>query len=236
MTAGTPEDNRRFLARHKEIVVKPSRGEQGRGVSVGIRTEKEMNEAIKAAKNISDDVLLEAFINGLDLRIIVINYKLVAAAIRRPPEVIGTGRHSIRDLIEKQSRRRAAATGGESRIPLDDETRRSVARAGYSLDETLPEGEVLVVRKAANLHAGGTIHDVTEKVGKAYREAAEHAARVLEIPVVGLDFLVPAADAEDYVIVEANERPGLANHEPQPTAERFIDLLFPQTVHTHGSA
>ena len=31
-------------------------------------------------------------------------------------------------------------------------------------------------------------------------------------------------------IIEANERPGLANHEPQPTAERFIDLLFPQTA------
>jgi D-alanine-D-alanine ligase-like ATP-grasp enzyme len=33
----------------------------------------------------------------------------------------------------------------------------------------------------------------------------------------------------EYVIIEANERPGLANHEPQPTAERFVDLLFPNT-------
>ena len=32
------------------------------------------------------------------------------------------------------------------------------------------------------------------------------------------------------VIHEANARPGLANHEPQPTAERFVDLLFPLTV------
>jgi hypothetical protein len=31
------------------------------------------------------------------------------------------------------------------------------------------------------------------------------------------------------VIIEANERPGLANHEPQPTAERFIDFLFPHS-------
>jgi hypothetical protein len=29
------------------------------------------------------------------------------------------------------------------------------------------------------------------------------------------------------VFVEANERPGLANHEPQPTAAAFIDFLFP---------
>ena len=51
----------------------------------------------------------------------------------------------------------------------------------------------------------------------------------LEIPVVGLDFMVPDVEGSDYAIIEANERPGLANHEPQPTAERFVDLLFPQT-------
>ena len=41
--------------------------------------------------------------------------------------------------------------------------------------------------------------------------------------------LVPAADQPDYALIEINERPGLANHEPQPTAERYIDLLFPET-------
>jgi D-alanine-D-alanine ligase-like ATP-grasp enzyme len=47
---------------------------------------------------------------------------------------------------------------------------------------------------------------------------------------VGLDLIVESAESEDYVMIEANERPGLANHEPQPTAERFVDLLFPQTA------
>ncbi len=48
--------------------------------------------------------------------------------------------------------------------------------------------------------------------------------------MTGLDFIVSAPDKPDYVVIEANERPGLANHEPQPTAERFIDFLFPQSV------
>jgi D-alanine-D-alanine ligase-like ATP-grasp enzyme len=33
----------------------------------------------------------------------------------------------------------------------------------------------------------------------------------------------------EHVIIEANERPGLANHEPRPTAQAFLDLLFPRT-------
>ena len=48
--------------------------------------------------------------------------------------------------------------------------------------------------------------------------------------MTGIDFLVPAASQPDYVIIEANERPGLANHEPQPTAQRFIDFLFPRSA------
>jgi D-alanine-D-alanine ligase-like ATP-grasp enzyme len=84
-----------------------------------------------------------------------------------------------------------------------------------------------MVRKAANLHTGGSIHDVTGEVHPKLVEAACKASRAIDIPVVGIDFIVRSPSAPDYVFIEANERPGLANHEPQPTAERFVDLLFP---------
>jgi len=86
------------------------------------------------------------------------------------------------------------------------------------------------VQSTANLHSGGTIHDVTPELHPALKEVAEQAARRLDIPVVGLDLIVEAPDKPSYVIIEANERPGLANHEPQPTAQRFIDLLFPLSI------
>jgi D-alanine-D-alanine ligase-like ATP-grasp enzyme len=71
---------------------------------------------------------------------------------------------------------------------------------------------------------------VTPLLHPALRDAAEAAARALRFPVVGLEFLVPSPEQPEYVIIEANERPGLANHEPQPTAQRFVDLLFPFTA------
>ncbi len=228
--AGSAEDNAAFLEKYGSLVVKPLRGEQGRGVYVDLTTNDEVERAVADAKRFSDTVLLEEYVKGEDLRIIVIDYKVVAAAIRRPAEVTGTGKHTIRELIEAQSRRRAAATGGESRIPVDAETRRVVEAAGYSFDDVLEEGKTIAVRKTANLHTGGTIHDVTEQLNGSLRSAAEEAARTLGIPVVGLDFLVPSAEQPKYAIVEANERPGLANHEPAPTAERFVDLLFPHTA------
>ena len=219
-----------FLGKHGRLVVKPARGEQGRGVFVGLESLEDVQGAIEAARKFADTVLLEECVEGQDLRLVVINYRLVAAAIRRPACVVGDGRRTIRQLIEAQSRRRSAATGGESTIPLDAETAKVVAAAGHDLDTVLEEGTELEVRKTANLHTGGTIHDVTDGVHPTLVEAAVKVARAIEIPVVGVDFMVKSPRGPDYAFIEANERPGLANHEPQPTAERFIDLLFPLSM------
>lgn len=227
---GSEEANRAFLERHEAVVVKPVRGEQGNGVSVGITSTEEMREAIELARATGDEAMLEEWVAGEDLRVIVINGEVVAAAIRRPASVTGNGSDNIETLIEKQSRRRAAATGGESRIPVDDETRRCLAKAGLDLASVPEAGDVVRVRETANLHTGGTLHDVTADLHPELVRASVIAARTLNIPVVGLDFIVSGPDQASYRIIEANERPGLANHEPQPTAERFIDFLFPQTT------
>lgn len=219
-----------FLEEHGSVVVKPARGEQGAGISVDVRDIDSLRKSISEANSLCETVILEEFVTGDDLRIVVINEEVVAAAIRKPAHIIGNVSDTIKTLIEKQSRRRSAATGGESHIPIDRETERCVNEAGYSLDSILPENERLVVRKTANLHTGGTIHDVTDQLHPTLRKAAIDAARAIDIPVTGLDFIVPKVDGPEYRIIEANERPGLANHEPQPTAERFIDLLFPQTA------
>lgn len=227
--AATDAENLAFLAEHGSVVVKPAFGEQGRGISVDVRTEEHLRSAIETAHQEGGTVLLESFCPGQDLRIVVIGYEVVAAAIRKPAEVVGDGQADLKTLIERHSARRSAATGGESRIPLDAETERCLAAQGLTLQTVPAAGQRVPVRKTANLHTGGTLHDVTGQLHPVLREAAQTAARALRIPVVGLDFLVPAADQPEYVIIEANERPGLANHEPQPTAERFVDLLFPFT-------
>ncbi len=221
--------NCEFLAHYTSIVVKPVAGEQGTGVSVDVRSIKEMHSAIALAGKGGNQVILEQYVKGEDLRIVLINYEVVAAAVRHPPRITGTGNHTIAQLIERQSQRRARLTGGESRIPMDRETGRCVKECGYALTDVLPKGKTMTVRKTANLHTGGTIHDVTAKIHPDLAAAAVIGAKALAIPVVGFDFIVPSFSKPQYVIIEANERPGLANHEPQPTAERFIDLLFPQT-------
>ncbi|WP_343074914.1 N-acetylglutaminylglutamine synthetase [Phytoactinopolyspora alkaliphila] len=229
IAAGDHDAEKAFLEEVGEVVVKPARGEQGRGITVGVSDADALARAVSLATTYCPDVLIEQCHDGEDLRIVVIGHQVVAAAVRRPASVIGTGRHTIAQLIDRQSRRRAAATGGESTIPMDDVTEDTLKAAGHTLDDVLPDGVSLQVRRTANLHTGGTIHDVTAELHPELAEAAVKASRAIDIPVTGLDMLVPSVDQPEYVVIEANERPGLANHEPQPTAARFIDLLFPET-------
>jgi GNAT-family acetyltransferase (TIGR03103 family) len=223
------EEDYAFLEEVGDVVVKPTRGEQGKGITVGVDGPDELDAALARAREQHPEVLIEQRATGDDLRLVVIDGKVVAAAVRRPAEIVGTGHHTVRELIEAQSRRRAAATGGESRIPVDAVTEATVAEAGWSFDDVLPEGERLRVRRTANLHQGGTIHDVTAEVHPELCRVAVAAAEAIGIPVSGIDLLVPDVTKDDYVFIEANERPGLANHEPQPTAAAFIDYLFPTT-------
>jgi GNAT-family acetyltransferase (TIGR03103 family) len=231
--AGSLGANAEFLREFGSVVVKPARGEQGQGVSVAVTSVEALKVAVERAAEVARPVLLEECVQGEDLRLVVIDHELVAAAVRRPPEVTGDGRRTLRALIERQSARRSEATDGTCSIPIDAETRRCLAEAGYSLDDVLPLGKRVRVRALANVHQGGTIEDVTPLVHPALADVARRASRALDIPVVGLDLIVPELDGPDYWIIEANERPGLANHEPQPTAERFVDLLFPETK-SHG--
>ncbi len=219
-----------FLAEVGEVVVKPARGEQGKGITVGVRDPDELRAAVTLARQHCPEVLLEELVAGQDLRVVVIGHEVVAAAVRKPASVVGDGRSTVRELIAAQSRRRAAATGGESRIPMDDGTEATVRAHGHEMDDVLGVGEELEVRRTANLHTGGTIHDVTDLLHPALVTASVRASRALDIPVTGLDFLVPDVAGPEHVLIEANERPGLANHQPQPTAERFVDLLFPETT------
>jgi D-alanine-D-alanine ligase-like ATP-grasp enzyme len=175
-------------------------------------------------------VLLEEHRVGEDVRAVVIDGDVVAAAVRRPATVTGDGCSTVAALVDQANRSRRAATGGAGQIPLDDAVARLVRAAGFELDSVVPSDCVLVVGRTANVHTGATIEDVTADLHPALADLAVAATEVIGLPVAGVDLIVDAVDKPDGTIIEVNEQPGLANHEPHPTAARFVDLLFPDTA------
>ncbi len=90
------------------VVVKPQDGNQGKGVAVNLTTREQIEAAYAIAFEVSDEVLVERYLPGHDYRMLVVGNKLVAAARREPPLVIGDGVHSIRQLVELVNQRPAA--------------------------------------------------------------------------------------------------------------------------------
>ncbi len=66
------------------VVTKPYNGNHGRGISIGLKTEEEVIEGFRKAKEISRSVIVETFLEGDDHRLLVINGELVAATRRTP--------------------------------------------------------------------------------------------------------------------------------------------------------
>ena len=73
-----------FLAEVGDVVVKPTRGEQGKGITVGVTGPEELDAALARAREHHREVLIEQRAPGDDLRLVVIDGRVVAAALRIP--------------------------------------------------------------------------------------------------------------------------------------------------------
>ena len=68
---------------------KPLDGNHGKGASINVKTDEAALAAFEYAKNYSRKIIIERFITGYDFRVLVIDHKMVAAALRVPAHVIG---------------------------------------------------------------------------------------------------------------------------------------------------
>lgn len=91
-----------LLERYRTVVVKPTDGSHGQGVTVGVTTAAQLLAAIQCAKQSTHKgrVLVQEQVRGDDVRALVIGRKFVAALHRVPAQVTGDGRHTLRELIE----------------------------------------------------------------------------------------------------------------------------------------
>jgi len=222
------------------IVLKPINGNHGRGATINIRTWEDAVEALAAAKKISRSVICEKYITGFDHRVLVINYKFVAAAKRTPAAVTGDGKHSIQQLIDEVNKDPRRGYGHEkvlTSIKVDDNTLNILNEKGYTLDTVLNNAEVLYLKSTANISTGGTATDVTDLVHPHNVFMAERIARIVGLDICGIDIMTddisePLSESEG-AILEVNAAPGFRMHLapteglPRNVAEPVIDMLFP---------
>lgn len=224
------------------VVIKPKDGNQGKGVTVNVTTKEQLTAGFHAASEFRDDILVERYLPGHDYRVLVIGDKMVACARRDPPQVVGDGVHSVRELVEqvnKDPRRGDGHATSLTKIRFDDIALATLAKHGMHADSVPDKGQRVVLRNNANLSTGGSATDVTDDVHPDVAERCIAAAHMVGLDICGVDLVCDSVlkpiEEQNGGIVEVNAAPGLRMHlspsfgKPRPIGEAIMDTLF-----THG--
>ena len=201
------------------VVLKPDNLGMGKGVYIGLRDDTEVEEAYAKAARLGADIIVESFLPGDDHRMLVVDGKLVAVAKRLPAQVVGDGRHSIEELVRatnKDPRRKRRYTTVMYEITIDEESQRLLKLAGLTLRSVPGKGEVVLLKRTANISSGGSSVDLTEETHPDNVRMAERVARVMGMGVVGVDFITPDIARSHFEIgggiCEINAAVGLGPH------------------------
>jgi cyanophycin synthetase len=201
------------------VVVKPKDGNQGKGVTVNVTTREQLNLAYAAAKEFRDNIMVERYIPGDDFRCLVVGGRLVAAARRDPPQVIGDGKHTVRELVEevnKDPRRGTGHATSLTKIRFDDIALSSLATQGLDAESIPAKSQRVKLRHNANLSTGGSATDVTDDVHPDVAARVVAAAQMIGLDICGVDVvcesLLKPIEEQGGGIVEVNAAPGLRMH------------------------
>ena len=223
------------------VVIKPKNGNQGKGVTVNITNREQLLKAYNAALEYDDEILVERFLPGNDFRLLVVGDKLVAAARRDPPTVVGDGVRTVRELVEEVNRDPRRGTGHATsltRIRLDDIGLACLAGQDLTTESVPTKGRRVALRHNANLSTGGSATDVTDDVHPEVAHRAITAARMVGLDICGVDMvcdsILKPLEEQGGGIVEVNAAPGLRMHltpsygKGRAVGEAIIHAMFPE--------
>ncbi|UOD30675.1 cyanophycin synthetase [Massilia violaceinigra] len=221
------------------VVIKPKDGNQGKGVTVNVTTRDQLVAGYHAAAEFRDDILVERYLPGHDFRLLVIGNKLIAAARRDPPIVVGDGKHSVRELVEQVNldpRRGNGHATSLTKIRFDDIALASLAKQGLVAESVAAKGQRVILRNNANLSTGGAASDVTDDVHPEVAARAIAAAHMVGLDICGVDLVCDSVlkpiEEQNGGIVEVNAAPGLRMHlspsfgKGRPVGEAIISSIF----------
>jgi len=222
------------------VVIKPRDGNQGKGVAVNLSTLEAIEQGFNNALKFSDDILVERYLNGSDYRLLVVGDRLIAAARREPPQLIGDGLHTIKELVDTVNadpKRGDGHATSLTKIKFDDIALSLLKDKGLDANSVPAKGARITLRNNANLSTGGTATDVTDDVHPEVAARAVAAAQIVGLDICGVDIVCETVlqplEEQRGGIVEVNAAPGLRMHlspsfgKSRDVGEAVINNMFP---------
>lgn len=176
-------------------VLKPSEGEKGHDVYVGIRDKKKLHETTRHALKTVNSLIIQQQLEGADLRFFVLNGKVIGAARRHPPQITGDGKRTIKELIHNHNQklldeRKRIGRRMQNRILNWSRVKWHLKNQGLSLQTILAKGKAITLYPIANFQAGGTVETIPiNKIRTSIIELVEKTAKLTGLVICGIDII-----------------------------------------------
>lgn len=203
------------LSRISPVVMKPDRGAGGTNVITEVNSSEDFDKAwskIASATTLGATILIEEQFSGIDIRVMVVGGKYVAASSRVPGFVVGDGVTTFAKLVEASQNERK--TNAYLRRMPSQPDYEWLSRIGIAEDTILEAGRIQVLSLVYNLHQGGINVDVTGRLPEHFVAIAETAAKSIPgLAVAGVDLMVSGFnDESEAIVLEANTSANIAVH------------------------
>jgi cyanophycin synthetase len=221
------------------VVLKPYDGNHGRGVSLDLRTQADVEAAYALAhrKGGGSSVIVEKYIDGNEHRLLIVGRHMVAAARGESVWVTGDGMSNIDELTDLQINSDPRRGSGED-SPLNammpsksGEIILELERAGLKPESIPAAGQRVLIQRNGNV-----AFDCTDLVHPSVAAAAALAARVVGLDIAGVDMVLEditkPLSSQRGAVIEVNASPGLLAHikpaggQGQPVGAAIINHLF----------
>lgn len=222
-----------FRSVEKPVIVKPRLGSRGRHTTTHIYTEDELTTAFYIAKEMCPHVIVEEHIAGPVWRGTVIDGKLVGVLGGEPPKITGDGEHTIIELIRIKNETKDTRIKD---VVINHLVEDFLHRQGYTYDSVLPTGVTIDLSEKIGISYGGKSIEVTTITHPLLKTYLEAAAKVVNDPLLGFDFIVPDVtknpDEQKFGIIECNAVPFINLHhhplvgEPQNVAGALWEYII----------
>lgn len=201
---------RQFFVQYDHIVIKPINGSGGKGVTTNISTLPELQRAYAYAKTYSHTIVAEQHVEGMDVRLLVINGSFCSAVIRKPAHVRGDGATSITKLIDYVNA--SPLRNDDTQSSLMHIDKKAAHRYLGTHIRTVPvSGSETRVVGPANVSLGGSLHEATTLVTRAMIKDAEAITKKLGLGISGVD-MIWDRDTNKHFLIEVNATPGIDIH------------------------
>ncbi len=186
-------------------VIKPIIGSKGDSVVTNVSTQEVVEILDGYAPGIS---ILEPYYEGVVMRILILENKIIGAYAKHPPRVVGDGSTSLGNLV--RSYKEQVQSQFSNSIMVDIDIQKTIQASGMH-DAHIPQcDEEIVISHVNNICRGSAWENIEcDVLDSEIVQISVAAAKATGLNLVGIDLII---GDRGTVVLEANPSPGLFGH------------------------